>query len=158
VKLLRSEKGKFVFHLGQREGRLLLALLQRYPLIPSAYQPLSKTPGVAADNTDQHLLDQALAEQRLENQRHLQALLRDKRRFKKVENGCRLILTGGDVEWLLQVLNDVRVGSWIILGAPEKDLWDFALNESTAPHAWAMEMAGLYQARLLDALSPDPSH
>jgi hypothetical protein len=153
LKLVRTAKEKFVFHLGKREGRMLLAVLGRYPVVPSAYQPLSKTSATGGNQADQHLLDEALAEQRQENQRHLQALLNDKQRFKQVEKGCRLTLSGGDIEWLLQVLNDVRVGSWIILGAPEQDLWDFELNESTAPHAWAMEMAGAFQAVLLEALT-----
>lgn len=132
---------------------MLLAALSRYPLVPPAHQSLSKGPAAAETETDQRLLDEALAEQRQENQRHLKALLKDSQRFKEIENGCRLTLSAGDVEWLLQVLNDVRVGSWIMLGAPEKDLWDFDLNETTAPHAWAMEIAGLFQMQLLEALS-----
>jgi hypothetical protein len=153
VKLLRIERGNFVFHLGKRERRLLLAVLSRYPLVPPAHQSLSKAPVAVGSEPDQRLLDEALAEQRLENQRHLQALLKDAQRFKEVEHGCRLTLSAGDVEWLLQVLNDVRVGSWIMLGVPEKDLGDFELNETTAPHAWAMEIAGLFQMHLLEALS-----
>lgn len=152
MKLIRAKNDKFVFHLGKREKPLLLAVLNRYPLIPSAHQPLSKTTPATQNEANQRLLDEALAEQRQENKRQLQTLLNDKGRFQPTETGVRLTLSTADIEWLLQVLNDVRVGSWIVLGAPEKDLWDIELNEQTAPHAWAMETCGYFQANLLEAL------
>lgn len=152
MRLLRTSGDRFTFHLGKREKPVLLAVLRRYPLIPPAHQSLSKSMTTAQHEADQRLLEEALAEQRRENRRQLEALLNDRRRLKDVETGCRLTLSAGEVDWLLQVLNDVRVGSWIHLGAPETDLWDFELNEQTAPHAWAMEMAGLFQMHLLEAL------
>ena len=51
------------------------------------------------------------------------------------------------MDWVLQVLNDVRVGSWVLLGSPEELAMD--LNEKTAPHFRAMEMAGYFQAQFL---------
>jgi hypothetical protein len=152
VKLVGSENDRLVFALGKREKQLLLAVLARYPLIPSAHQPLNKsgTPGLS--ETDQKLLDEALAEQRRENKQQLDRLLNDEERWRDTPAGIRLTLTSADVEWLLQVLNDVRVGSWILLGSPEKNLWDFEINKQTAPIAWTMEMAGVFQAGLLEAL------
>jgi hypothetical protein len=50
----------------------------------------------------------------------------------------------------MQVLNDVRVGSWVILGSPDKKPAE--LNATTAPHFLAMEMAGYFQMQLLEAL------
>jgi hypothetical protein len=154
VKLIKSDRDKFAFHLGKREKQLLLAVLDRYPLIPSAHQSLSKSTVPGQTEADQRMLDEALAEQRQENKRQLQRLLNDEQRLRDTETGCRLTLTAPDIEWLLQVLNEVRVGSWILLGSPEKNLWDFELNKETAPHAWAMEMAGFFQAGLLAALRP----
>jgi hypothetical protein len=152
VKVVRRHKEKTVLLLEKGEKPLLLALLNRYPLIPSAYQPLSRTAISSEHEADQRLLDEALAEQRQENKRQLQTLLKTPRRFRKVQAGWHLSLSAPDIEWLLQVLNDVRVGSWIILGSPERDLPDLELSEQAAPHAWAMEMAGYFQAQLLEAL------
>ena len=152
MNLIRTQKDQFIFHLGKRERQLLLAVLKRYPLIPSSYQSLSKSPAALEQETNQRLLDEALAEQRRDNKRHLDALLKDRLRFKEVADGCRMTLTVSDVEWLLQVLNDIRVGSWIVLGSPDKDRLDPDLNEETAPHVWAMEMAGYFQAHLLEGL------
>jgi hypothetical protein len=80
----------------------------------------------------------------------LQALLADPQRFKPAETGARLSLSPAEVEWVLQVLNDVRVGSWIILGSPDEKRTE--LNERTAPHFAAMETAGYFEAQLLEAL------
>jgi hypothetical protein len=155
VNLLKKEKDKFIFHLPKREKQLLLAVLSRYPLIPTRHQLLSKTAASTQDEANQRLLDEALAEHRQQNRRQLKILLEDTPHFKKADAGWHMVLTGAEVEWLLQVLNDVRVGSWIILGAPEQDLWDFELSEKSAPHAWAMEIAGWYEATLLEALNQD---
>ena len=80
----------------------------------------------------------------------MQALLADPRRFGHTETGARLSLSPAEVEWLLQVLNDIRVGSWVILGSPEEKPAE--LNATTAPHFLAMEMAGYFQMQLLEAL------
>jgi len=148
VKLLGVENKKFLFQLGDTEKRLLLAVLDRYPVVPPAHQRLSRT---GDDQNSQHLLNEALADQRRENKKQLQALLKSRRRFQRLKTGCRLKLSAGDVEWLLQVFNDIRVGSWVILGSPDQD-WHLVVDDNTAPHVWAMELSGYFQSRLLEAL------
>jgi len=150
VKLIRTTKTKLLFQLGQREKRLLREVLNLYPRIPPAHQPLSKSGHVPDRQANQRLLDEALAEHRAETQKQLQTLLADPGRFEETETGCRLSLLRSEAEWLLQVLNDIRVGSWICLGSPEGKL--AGLNARTAPDFWAMEMAGCFQAQLLEAL------
>jgi hypothetical protein len=61
-----------------------------------------------------------------------------------------MTLSAADVEWLLQVFNDVRVGSWVHLGLPEERIAKLTLEN--APHLWAMEMAGYFESQLLKAL------
>jgi len=153
MRLLRKAKDRFVFHLGPRDRPMLRAVLNRYPVVPSAHQPLSRYAPSRDGEINQSLLDEALAEQRQQNERQLHALLRNSRRFRKTGAGWQMTLSIADIEWLLQVLNDVRVGSWIILGSPEQDLWDFVPNDETMPHALAMEMAGYFQQRLLEAIT-----
>jgi hypothetical protein len=150
VNLIRSTKHQFQFRLGRREKQVLLSLLKRYPCLPAAHQPLSKSGGLPGQEAGQGLLDEALAEQRQDNRRRLQALLADPGRFQEQETGWRLSLSPGDLEWLLQVLNDIRVGSWVLLGSPEKRL--VGLDEKTAPHYWAMEMSGQFQMQFLEAM------
>jgi len=151
VKLIRRSDARLLFHLGQREGGLLLQVLRRYPRVPPAHQPLSKSGRVPDRQETQRLLDEALAEQRADCKRQVRALLADPRRFHKVEGGFQLSLSRGDAEWLLQVLNDIRVGSWIILGSPEGKPED--LNDRNAGDFLMMELAGAFEGELLEALS-----
>ena len=150
MKLLRATEIRLLFQLGPREERLLRQVLKLYPRVPSAHQVLSKSGRLPDGEANQRLLDEALAEQRAENKQELLALLADPRRFAQTETGGRLSLLPGEVEWLLQVLNDIRVGSWIVLGSPEDKVPE--LNDTTAPNFLAMEMAGYFQAQLLEAL------
>jgi len=54
----------------------------------------------------------------------------------------------------LQVLNDVRVGSWIALGSPDPESGKKILfNEKLLPHFRTMELAGAFEMVFLDALS-----
>ena len=146
MKLNKSTSDQLQFQLAAREKDLLFQVLALYPRIPAGYQPLTKD--VESPESNQRLLDKSLTESRLQNQRELGYLLKDSKRLRQQDRDWQLTLSPGDLEWLLQVLNDVRVGSWIRLGSPEPPLK--VLNAETAPDAWAMEMAGAFQMRFLE--------
>jgi hypothetical protein len=152
VKLIRVTKTTFLFHLGKREKILLTQVLRLYPRIPPANFRLSKSGKLPDAEANQRLLDESLAEQREANRKNLDAFLSNPRRFTETESGSRLSLSRSELEWLLQILNDVRVGSWIILGSPEQAMEFKLLNEKTAADFWAMEMSGQFQMRFLEAL------
>jgi hypothetical protein len=149
LKLSKTTTNQFQFQLTHREKDLLLHVLGLYPRIPPGHQPLSR--GAESEESNQRLLDDALAETRAQNQQELRTLLADPARLRKEGRGWCLTLSSGDFEWLLQVLNDVRVGSWILLGSPETPLE--VLNAESAPNLWAMEMAGSFQMRFLELLN-----
>ena len=151
MKITRTAN-KFVFHLGKRDKQFFLEVLKLYPRMPSGHHRLSKSAPLADEQSNQQLLDDALAEQRVENKKHIRELLADNDRFKETETGARLSLLAGDVEWLLQVLNDIRVGSWVRLGSPEPKLELAEINPLTAQDFWAMELSGYFQMHLLGAL------
>jgi hypothetical protein len=150
VKLLQTVGDKRVFHLGKREKQLLLEVLKLYPRVPPAHQPLTKAGKLPDQEASQRLLDEALAEQRQENKKQLDALLAAPYRFRETQAGCHLSLSASDLEWLLRVLNDIRIGSWVRLGSPENKIKE--LNENTAADLWAMELAGHFQMELLEAV------
>jgi hypothetical protein len=150
VKLQRLTNGRFVFHLSQRDKLLLLEVLKLYPRICSAKQPLSKGAKLHNQAANQRMLEEAVAEQRAANKKQLETLVTDRKRFADTASGCRMTLSAGDLEWLLQVLNDVRVGSWVHLGSPEEKIEKLTLEN--APHLWAMEMAGYFESHLIEAL------
>lgn len=150
MKLIRTSKDRFWFQFGQREMDRLKTVLRFYPCLPSAYQRLTKSAVLPDAEASQKLLDEALAEQQAENKKRLATFLAEPKRLTASAAGWQLALSSGELEWLLQVLNDVRIGSWVILGSPEQRLE--ALTEKTAPHAWAMEMAGWFQMGFLEGM------
>lgn len=150
MKLVRSQGDDLIFRLGRREKSLLLELLALYPRVPGNYQPASKA-GTTSAETEQ-LLHDSLAEERQSSRQRLKQFVTDRDRFREDEQGVLLCVTAAEYEWLLQVLNDIRVGSWIKLGAPEKNLDQLVPNEQTMPDLWAMELSGYFQAGLLKVL------
>lgn len=147
MKFLRVEDDQSVFHLDKREKEVFVVLLRQYPVIPPAHHRLSKSPA-PVNETNQKLLDDALAEQRRENKQLIDAFLADPQRFSETDTFCRLKLAPTEIEWLLQVLNDIRVGSWLLAGSPEELPRSDAAEWST-PEVWAMELAGFFQMSLL---------
>jgi len=135
---------------------MLLVLAKLYPRVPPGRCRLSRSETVPEPEVAQRLLDEALAEQRAENKKRLETFLRNSQRFREHgTGGVQFSLSPSDAEWLLQVLNDIRVGSWVLLGSPEERIQ--MLDESTAPHVWAMEMAGFFQMRLVEAMDKEMS-
>ena len=153
MKLLRSTGGGFGIQFERRERRLLLGILQLYPLVPASYHRLSKTADPEEIAADQSLLDEALAAQKTENQRQLLAMLNVPGRFKREADGYELTLSANQVDWFLQVLNDVRVGSWLKLGCPDPSKEPPAEPTEENVHYYvAMEFCGVVQSLLLQAL------
>ncbi len=147
---VKAGGGKFSFQMERDERRLLFQVLRAYPLIPIAHHRLSKS---EENREDQQLLEEALTAQRRENKKQVRILLAAKSRFQANQRGWRWTLTAAQIEWLLQVLNDVRIGAWLSTGSPDGQMEIMAVfNEKTAPYFWAMEVSGHFQAVLLKAL------
>lgn len=156
MRLLRNNKEAIEFRLTASERALFEQVLGQFPAVPPTHHKLSKTLTKGAAAEDQHLLDEALAEQRTSHKRQLDAWLASPKRFHKTKTGCVLTLPRSDVEWLLQVLNDVRVGSWLLLGAPEERLEPDDLDPQLHRTWAAMELAGMFQMAVLHALELSP--
>lgn len=157
MKLVRHGK-EFVFRLSRREHGLLVETLRLYPLVPPAHHRLSREAAAPSLAESQRLLDEALAEQRAANRALVQAFLGDPQRFRPVDTAVELRLSPAEIEWLLQVLNDVRVGAWLALGEPEQGE-EPPLTEENARYHFALAMSGWFESELLAALgvreSPD---
>ena len=108
----------------------------------------------AAEEENQRLLDEALAAHREEQAQLVRAFLDEPDRFAAVKEGWRFQLTAPQIEWLLQVLNDVRVGNWVVLGSPDFEQGEqVPLTDENAERLWLMETAGFFQDHLLGAVS-----
>lgn len=154
MKLIRTRREKLVFEISLPEKRLLFEVLKLYPLISATHHRLSKTAKTAKHDENQRLLEESLAAQREENRKNVRAMLDKPGRFQAAASGFQLTLSGPEIEWLLQVLNDVRVGSWIALGSPDPEQdKKIVFNEKILPHFRTMELAGAFEMVFLDALS-----
>jgi hypothetical protein len=154
VKFIRISRNRLVFEIGRREKSLLFEILQLYPLVSPTQYRLSKTAPANQFNDHQQLLEESLAAQRAENGKNVQVLLNEPGHFQTAPGGFLLKITPSETEWLLQVLNDVRVGSWVALGAPDTEAGEeIPLNEESAPHIRSMEIAGAFEMVFLDALT-----
>jgi hypothetical protein len=160
MRCIRASKEAVILQLEARERRLFIDVLSKYPVVPAAYQPLSRGLKDLANGDDQALLNDALAEQRAALQQQLQQWLRTPNRFRRVQSGYNFTLRRTEAEWLLQILNDIRVGHWLLLGSPGEML-DVDDLDALAPemhHAWAvMELSGMFQMIILQALEAQPS-
>jgi hypothetical protein len=152
VNFVKNSDEHFVFHLGKREKGLLLDVLKLYPLIPISHHRIGHGPDSPAQQANQKLLEEALTEHRNENKRSLDAMVSEPNRFQETPTGYRLVLSSSQLEWMLQVLNDVRVGSWLQLGSPDEQQGKrLKLGLQNARYLWAMEISGHFQHALMMA-------
>ncbi len=160
MKLVRQSKAGRKYLLNENEAAGLRSLLQQFPITANVPAQISRTDADPGTVEREKLLNESLAEHRKELKQQATNLLAAKK-FKKVEKGYWLTLTLEEHEILLQILNDIRVGSWRVLGEPED------LDSETPPQSereWVfynlMELAGYFEAALLRALDGDlqPGH
>lgn len=151
MRISRPAPDRLVLSLGKREAHLLLTTLRAYPVQTSRRPTLTKNGRLPDQEASEHLLAEALTEQRREHRARLEAFLADPQRLENTDKGYSLSLSLADAEWLLQVLNEIRVGTWIKLGAPEDRLP--RLSVANARDVWTMEVSGYFETHLLEGLT-----
>lgn len=160
MKLLHRHAESLVFHLDVNEKRLFEDLLGHYPVLRTNYQPLSKGSLSTADQAaaNQQLLEESLGALKAENQGKLRQFMGQPRRFEREKGGYRLSLPTAEIEWLLQVINDIRVGHWYRAGCPDVPEGETAMPPvKNLPSFLAMELAGFFQWQILKAFQTDIS-
>jgi len=88
--------------------------------------------------------------QRQQDRHLVDAFLGEQGRFAEVKGGFHLRLSVAQMDWLLQVLNEVRVGLWVKAGRPEQPR-SMVLGGHLEP-ALTMELCAHFQMVLLGAL------
>lgn len=153
MKLVKTEGGNLIFALSQRERALLTEVLRQYPLVPVSHHKLTRAAGSKVSTDDQALLEDAMSAQKVAQKGRVGEWLGHQARFAPQGPGFRVTISRADAEWLLQVLNDVRVGSWLALRCPDPDDGKVpSVDESTARFAFLMELSGHFECVLLEAL------
>jgi hypothetical protein len=147
VKVVRTSD-RVVLHFPAEEFRVFREILKLHAQMPPLKQRLSKSGGLPDREASQRLLDDALAEHRAANQKRLGEWLADPARLEQTETAVRLALSAGETEWLLQILNELRIGCWLLLGSPEE--LGPPSDEAKAPHFLLMMLCEAFQAQLLE--------
>ena len=157
MKLSRDAHGRFLLRVNLRERICLEAMLELYPLIPADHHQITRSnPAVESKHATQarEFLVEDIQAQKARHRAELDRLFQDRARYARDGNGATLRVEPDQVEWLLQVLNDVRVGSWLKLGAPDsRARRPLHLNRANARLYMAMELSGLIQVHFLRALA-----
>ena len=154
MELVRHQNEQFVFVMSAQEKLLLLSLLSLFPLTPLAHprRQLSRLAEMPDARENQQLLAESLKAQQ-EHSRQWVAGLHVPECFKPAPGGFQLTLNRAEVEELLQVLNDVRIGSWLALGAPDTEAEEeLRLTEQTSAHGHRLQLAGLFEMFFLKAI------
>jgi hypothetical protein len=95
------------------------------------------------------LLNEALAEHRAELKRQSSKLI-EADKFKTAGKGLIYRIKAVEREMMLQILNDIRIGSWRMLGEPENlDLDISNLPKSKLRHYHFMQLAGFFEHHFL---------
>lgn len=156
MRQVKATARSWVFALNERERDFLMAVLQAYPAVPPDYQRLSRESVDRLNAEDEQLLHQALNEQRMAHKAKVRRWLKGGARFQPVDDEWHFRLARTDFDWMLQVLNDVRVGHWLQLGSPEDVHSPFDLLQKDPAAFFHMEAAGMFQMELLGAIQDEP--
>lgn len=157
MRFVKSQGARLHFVVTPRERELIAHVLGRYPVLDADYHRVTRKPDVRGMEEAQALLIEAMAEQQRENRRLVEAFLKERLAGGKSDASApgeiRLALSRAQVDWLLEILNDVRVGCWVRLGRPDGDAArTLKLTPQSVADFGAMEFAGYLQQRILEAL------
>jgi hypothetical protein len=154
VKLIATTDDGFTFELTSGEMRLLGDLLRLYPLTPESIHRISKDIVPQDLAHSQELLQEELSEHRRTSLSWLSAWMDQNLDLDLTQTEALLKLKRSELELLLQVLNDIRVGSWILVGSPTQEQRE-QMEPTRQNHALfcIMDMCAAFQMTLLKAIN-----
>lgn len=150
MKLIERTDKALAFRLSVEELALFLHVLQEFPGERSSPVKLSNAATDESLDAARTLLEESLDEHRRENARAMSAFLQSEKHIQPDDEGVRLTVGREQVEWLLQVLNELRVASWEQLGCPGTD--ELKVTEANVRDHLTLDVCGMFQMALLDAL------
>ena len=156
MRFLGHDGGRFSLEFATEEKALLLNVLSLYPLVPESYHKLTRDKKLPMLEENQQLLGDALEVQREQNKNEILTFISVPRRFTESEGVSQVSLARADLEWLLQVVNDVRVGCWIAMGSPDYETKKQGrMEKESLQHMMFMELAGAFQMFFLGIVNGD---
>jgi hypothetical protein len=153
--LVRQSKDGWEYRLNHAEANCLRSLLNQFPLTADAAADISKTDREPQTADRQKLLEESLAGHRETLKKEAKSLL-DAGKLKALGKEWRLRINSEEREMLLQILNDIRIGSWRTLGEPQNlELQDSNPSKREQVFHNIMNLAGYFEHKLLESQTFD---
>lgn len=147
-----AKKGVFRFRMPHDEYAYFADLLSEYPRQTGAPHRISADASGREIAEQQKLLEESLEEHRKATRAELEKFLNNDKRLVLQKAGWKLTLDEPGIDWLLQILNDIRIGSWVELGRPDAENPANVTTPEQMRRAAAMQLCGLWQGVFLHAL------
>ncbi len=153
MRFLEANGDTLVFLTEPRGRKVLERLVRKYPALEVSHFELCRTMDEEELPDGRTVADQAMKDEHRETRRRISRILEDEDHFEDKEDFLLMRLTLEEVDLLLQVLNDVRIGCWVRAGSPPEGVEDsLRTDPKLAPLLAAMQLCGLFQGELLDGL------
>ena len=157
MKLLRQQRDGWEYELNPHEALCLRALIREFPLTPATAARITRTESSRPAAERERLLNESLAEHRQELKRKAMKLVAAGN-LKAGRAGWRLRLNSEEREILMQLLNDIRIGSWHALGEPENlEAQPPQPSEKELSLHSLMQLAGFFEFKLLNLEDDEPA-
>jgi hypothetical protein len=150
MKLVKQTKDGWQYQLDPPEADCLRSLLLQFPITANVPAKISRTDSDPQTMDREKLLNESLADHRKELKKIARSMM-GTGKFKVRDKGWQLCVNSEEREILLQILNDIRVGSWRALGEPEN--LETPTPNPTEPEQVLnniMNLAGYFEYKLLD--------
>lgn len=160
MKLVERNAQSITFALSQRDCELLVFLLRLYPVLDPTFHRITRSAAGNAFESEQQILTESVTTEQNANRGRVDQFIRNRLTPRRAGGNSamtganfHLTLTWTEADWLLRLINDVRVGCWVRLGRPDTNLLhSLQIKAAQVPDFAAMELGGLVQHTLLDAL------
>jgi len=145
MKLLKQVRNGWEYELNHQEAMCLRTLVREFPLTPATPAKITTAESARKAAERERLLNESMVEHRMDMK------LKAARLLKASQAGWRLRLNPEERETLLQLLNDIRVGSWRALGEPEDlEFKSPSASERKLCFHTFMQLAGYFEVKLLN--------
>lgn len=148
MKLVKQTGKGFQYRLSAQEAHSLRQLMRQFPVGSLAPAQISKSDPEALER--EKLLNESLEAHRKKLKREAKVLVQPAK-FKTAGNHQLYRISHGKREVMLQILNDIRVESWRILGEPENlEARAFDLPQEKFKYFYLMYLAGEFEFYFLN--------
>lgn len=118
MKLVKQTSRRFQYELNREDAECLRFLVEQFPIASFLPAKISKTEGGPNALEREKLINESLRAHRNELKRKARGLV-GREKFKTANGKQFYYISPQARETMLQILNDIRVESWRILGEPE---------------------------------------